>query len=160
MEVEQLQGDGGIGSRARFFDRGLDIEPIWTKKRIGSEQVLRICSGGPRRSPLAEVRGQIFLGSDEFISRHASPERNEIREVPRVQRRAVRPTLEQILGKKDRREIGGHSVSGVRLSNDRDCTAFGSPLRDRKPQAEGAGKPTPEMPVIVRPCLKNVDLRS
>ena len=102
MEVEQLPGDGGIGSRAGFFDRGLDIEPIWTKKRIGSEQVLRICSGGPRRSPLAEVRGQIFLGSDEFISRHASPERNEIREVPRVQRRAVRPTLEQILGKKAR----------------------------------------------------------
>jgi hypothetical protein len=50
--------------------------------------------------PWKKLRGQIFLGSDEFISRHASRKKDEIREVPRVQRRAVRPTLDQILKKK------------------------------------------------------------
>jgi REP element-mobilizing transposase RayT len=56
--------------------------------------------------PWAKLRGQIFLGNDEFIRRHAGPERDKMKEVPRVQRRVVRPTLDQILGKK----AGGRSV--------------------------------------------------
>jgi REP element-mobilizing transposase RayT len=56
--------------------------------------------------PWEKLRGQIFLGSKEFISRHASREKDEISEVPRVQRKPMKPTLEQILGKK----AGGRSV--------------------------------------------------
>ena len=53
-----------------------------------------------------KLKGQIFLGTEQFISRHTSRKKDVIREVPRAQRRPARPTLEQILEKK----TGGRSV--------------------------------------------------
>ena len=55
--------------------------------------------------PWEKLRGQIYLGSEEFIRKHADKDRRELAEVPRVQRRAVRPSLEQILSKKGERSI-------------------------------------------------------
>ena len=49
--------------------------------------------------PWEKLRGQIFLATEEFIRRHRSREKDEISEVPRLQRRPVRVTLHQIFGK-------------------------------------------------------------
>jgi len=45
-----------------------------------------------------ELKGQIYLGSEEFIEQH-SAEDKEIKDIPRVQQKAVRPTLERIFAK-------------------------------------------------------------
>ena len=50
---------------------------------------------GLRSRPWEELRGQIYLGSEEFIAEHASG-KEEVKEIPRRQRQAVRPTLEQL----------------------------------------------------------------
>lgn len=54
--------------------------------------------------PWEKLRGQIYLGSEEFIERHARGG-GEIREVPRVQLRAVRPSLEGIFRHRGTRAI-------------------------------------------------------
>jgi hypothetical protein len=42
-----------------------------------------------------DLKGQVYLGSDEFIERH-SAETRELNEIPRAQLKAIRPTLERI----------------------------------------------------------------
>jgi putative transposase len=51
--------------------------------------------------PWDKVRGQIYLGSEAFIEKHSIGDGRELAEVPR----ALRPALEQILGKKSQRSI-------------------------------------------------------
>lgn len=48
--------------------------------------------------PWEKLRGQIYLGSEPFIERHQKAG-EEITEVPKVQRRAVRPGLKQIFSR-------------------------------------------------------------
>lgn len=55
--------------------------------------------------PWDKVRGQIYLGSEEFIEKHAGKDETELAEVPRVQRQAIRPALEAILNKKRKSSI-------------------------------------------------------
>jgi RNA polymerase sigma factor (sigma-70 family) len=56
--------------------------------------------GGPR--PWEEVRGQIYLGSEEFIEQH-QPDRM-LAEIPRKQTQAKRPSLKEILARQGSRE--------------------------------------------------------
>lgn len=48
--------------------------------------------------PWEKLRGQIYLGSEEFIETHKRSG-EELREVPKVQWRAVRPSLKQIFSR-------------------------------------------------------------
>jgi len=55
--------------------------------------------------PWDKVRGQIYLGGEEFIEKHAGKDETQLAEVPRVQRQAIRPALEVILNKKRKSSI-------------------------------------------------------
>ncbi len=50
---------------------------------------------GVGNRPWEQLRGQIYLGDDEFVKRHAQAPA-ELTEVPRAQRLAMRPPLEEI----------------------------------------------------------------
>src|SRR5262245_45185266 len=66
--------------------------------------------------PWDKVRGQIYLGSEAFIEKHSIGDGTELAEVPRAQRQALRPGLEQILGKKSQRSIErAYREDGYRL---------------------------------------------
>jgi putative transposase len=60
---------------------------------------------GTRTGLSPKIRGQIYLGSEAFIEKHSIGYGTELAEVPRLQRQALRPGLEQILGKKSQRSI-------------------------------------------------------
>ncbi|MBC7220921.1 transposase [Candidatus Bipolaricaulota bacterium] len=61
------------------------------------EAYRRFVSLGKGARPWEELRGQIYLGSEEFIQ--ALPkEARGLSEVPRAQRSGVRPSLEELLG--------------------------------------------------------------
>jgi len=53
--------------------------------------------------PWKEVKGQIFLGSDDFTAQFKGLLRGKvgIKEIPRIQRYAARPPLTKLLQKKD-----------------------------------------------------------
>ncbi len=53
--------------------------------------------------PWDDLKGQIYLGSDEFIERH-SAEAKELTEIPRAQLKAIKPPLERTLAQN--RETG------------------------------------------------------
>lgn len=57
----------------------------------------RFVSAGRGVTVWENLRGQIYLGSDEFIDRHAPHESRKLREVPRTQRLVDRPALGSIV---------------------------------------------------------------
>ncbi|HEX2241689.1 MAG TPA: hypothetical protein VHK27_00230, partial [Gammaproteobacteria bacterium] len=69
---------------------------------------------------------------DEFIERH-SAEAKELKEIPRAQLKAIKPTLERIFAKN--RESGiVEALPGAWVSAARDRRALRSPLRNGKPK--------------------------
>lgn len=71
---------------------------------------------GLENRPWENLKGQIYLGSDKFIESHA-PKTGRIKEVPRAQLQAVRPTLERLLGRSSKRGIvRAYREHGYRLS--------------------------------------------
>lgn len=70
--------------------------------------------GGPK--PWEEVRGQIYLGSEEFVEQH-QPDRM-LAEIPRKQSQAKRPSLNDILarpGASDQHLVTAYRCYGYRL---------------------------------------------
>jgi len=71
---------------------------------------------GLENRPWDNLKGQIYLGSDKFIESHA-PKTGTTQEVPRAQVPAVRPTLDQLLGRNSKRGIvRAYREHGYRLS--------------------------------------------
>jgi DNA-directed RNA polymerase specialized sigma24 family protein len=58
----------------------------------------RFVAEGRRASPWEELKGQIYLGSEEFIERLPKPAET-MEEIPQIQREGVRPPLAQIFAK-------------------------------------------------------------
>jgi hypothetical protein len=56
--------------------------------------------------PWEELKGQIYLGSDGFIEKHPAPK--DLKEIPRVQLRAAKPSLD--------RALNSHALSGASVS--------------------------------------------
>jgi len=55
------------------------------------------------------------LGSEAFIEKHASGKK-DIKEIPRAQLRAAKPSLDQIFGRRGGRAIGEAYEQGYRLN--------------------------------------------
>jgi hypothetical protein len=65
--------------------------------------------------PWNDVKGQIYLGSEAFIEKHASGKK-DIREIPRAQLRAAKRSLAQIFGRRGEKAIGEAYEQGCRLN--------------------------------------------
>jgi len=93
----------GLASVPEF----LSIE--WLLKQFGKnvataqKRYREFVRDGLEKRPWEELRGQIYLGSEEFIERHSAVDK-EIQEIPRAQLKAVKPTLERIFA--DGVEVG------------------------------------------------------
>ncbi len=63
-----------------------------------------VAEGIGQDSPWENVRGQVLLGSERFVERLASAlhDKRLLKEIPRRQRFAARPTLSQLFGAKTR----------------------------------------------------------
>ena len=63
-----------------------------------------VAEGIAQGSPWEEVRGQVLLGSERFVEQLASGLRDKrfLKEIPRRQRFAARPTLRQLFGPRTR----------------------------------------------------------
>jgi putative transposase len=65
------------------------------------KQYRAIVRDGVAGRPWQQLKGQIYLGSDGFIEKHAAPK--DLKEIPRVQLRAAKPPLDRILAKREDR---------------------------------------------------------
>ncbi len=70
---------------------------------------------GLESRPWEALKGQIYLGSEEFIERH-SPRDQTLKEIPRAQLRAAKPSLERIFAKSGEQGIAlAYKEHGYRL---------------------------------------------
>ncbi|MBI2985929.1 MAG: transposase [Deltaproteobacteria bacterium] len=68
------------------------------KRRQAQARYREFVREGLEHQPWERLKRQIYLGSEAFIERHTQGV-EEIKEVPRVQWRAVRPTLEELFSR-------------------------------------------------------------
>jgi len=64
-----------------------------------------VLSGIKAESPLKAIKGQLFLGQDNFIDKikHLMRGKEKLKEIPREQRYVTRPSLNEILKPKDKK---------------------------------------------------------
>ena len=69
------------------------------KRRAGDRYRKFVAAGAKQDSPWDELKGQVFLGTADFVSRLGElvKDKETIKEVPRAQRYATRPSLEKLL---------------------------------------------------------------
>jgi len=88
----------GLASVPEFLSIGWVLEQFGKNRPAAQKRYREFVRDGLANRPWEELKGQIYLGSDEFIERH-SVEDKEIREIPRAQLKAVKLTLERIFAK-------------------------------------------------------------
>ncbi|HUL22289.1 MAG TPA: transposase [Thermodesulfobacteriota bacterium] len=96
----------GMRRRPPFLTIDWILSQFGRRKRAAREAYKRFVIGETdRESPWRTLKGQIFLGTEEFIQglRGLLEKKVEIKEVPRVQRYVARPPLRGLLrGKRER----------------------------------------------------------
>ena len=88
----------GLASVPEFLSIGWVLEQFGKNRPAAQKRYREFVRDGLANRPWEELKGQIYLGSDEFIERH-SVEDKEIREIPRAQLKAVKLPLERIFAK-------------------------------------------------------------
>ena len=100
----------GLVKRPSFLTDEWILSQFDGRKRVAIERYKRfVMEGVDEESPWETLRGQIFWGTDELIKRVSGllEKKGNIKEVPRLQRYAARPSLSELFkGKKrgDREE--------------------------------------------------------
>ena len=88
----------GIETQPEFLTVDWVLGQFGQKRRGAQAKYREFVREGLEHQPWERLKGQIYLGSEAFIERHTQGV-EEIKEVPRVQRRAVRPTLEKLFSR-------------------------------------------------------------
>jgi len=94
-------------------DQGIPcLTTDWILSQFGQEQKAAsnqyqefVCSGMKAESPLKAIRGQLFLGQENFIDeiKHLMRGKERLKEITREQRYLTRPALNEIFKPKDRK---------------------------------------------------------
>ena len=105
----------GLASVPEFLSTDWILEQFGKKRAKAQKQYRAFVREGLENRPWEELKGQIYLGSEAFIERH-SPGNQELKEIPRVQLKAVKPSLERIFAKSGKRAIvQAYKEHGYRL---------------------------------------------
>ena len=105
----------GLASVPEFLSTDWILEQFGKNRAKAQKQYRAFVREGLENRPWEELKGQIYLGSEAFIERH-SPRNQELKEIPRVQLKAVKPSLERIFAKSGKRAIvQAYKEHGYRL---------------------------------------------
>jgi putative transposase len=94
----------GLASVPQFLSTDWVLGQFGNKRSTAQKRYREFVKEGLQNRPWEELKGQIYLGSEEFIATH-SPGKGELKEIPRVQLKAARPTLERIFARRSRGAI-------------------------------------------------------
>lgn len=105
----------GLASVPEFLSTDWILGQFGKNRAKAQKQYRAFVREGLENRPWEELKGQIYLGSEAFIERH-SPGNQELKEIPRVQLKAVKPSLERIFAKSGKRAIvQAYKEHGYRL---------------------------------------------
>ena len=105
----------GLASMPPFLSIDWLLGQFGTNRRAAQKRYREFVREGIKNRPWDELKGQIYLGSDDFIESHSAKDR-ELKEIPRTQRKALRPTLEKLFAKGENAAIAqAYREHGYRL---------------------------------------------
>ena len=112
--MQQLQATAGMAPVPEFLSIDWILAQFGKRRAQAQKQYREFVRDGVARRPWEELKGQIYLGSDAFIEKHAAANK-ELKEIPQVQLRAAKPSLERIFAKSGDRAISEAYYHGYRL---------------------------------------------
>ena len=105
----------GLASVPEFLSTDWLLEQFGQNRCVARKRYREFVRDGITNRPWDQLKGQIYLGSDKFIERH-SAEDKELKEIPRAQLYAFKPTLERIFASDGETGIGrAYREHGYRL---------------------------------------------
>ena len=105
----------GLASVPEFLSTDWILGQFGKKRAKAQKQYRAFVREGLESRPWEKLKGQIYLGSEAFIERHC-PGNQELKEIPRVQLKAVKPSLERIFAKSGKKAIvQAYKEHGYRL---------------------------------------------
>jgi len=105
----------GLASVPEFLRPDWILEQFGKSRLRAQQQYREFVREGMASRPWDDLKSQIYLGSEAFIEKHASGKK-EIKEIPRAQLRAAKPSLEQIFERRGEKAIGEAYEQGYRLN--------------------------------------------
>jgi hypothetical protein len=89
----------GLVAVREFLSTDWLLQQFGNDRRLAEKRYRAFVKDGIANRPWDDLKGQIYLGSDEFVERHP-PQAGEFKEIPRAQLKAIRPpSLERLLAK-------------------------------------------------------------
>jgi putative transposase len=86
---------GGLVAVPKFLRTDWLLEQFGKRRSVAQKRYRDFVKDGIANRPWDALKGQIYLGSDEFIGMHSAEDKG-LKEIPRAQLKAIKPTLEQI----------------------------------------------------------------
>jgi AraC-like DNA-binding protein len=105
----------GLVSVPPFLTTDWILEQFGKKRSQAQKQYREFVRDGMASRPWDDLKGQIYLGSEAFIENHAARKKN-IKEIPRAQLRAAKPSLQRIFAKTGEKAIPEAYQHGYRLN--------------------------------------------
>ncbi len=105
----------GLASVPEFLSTDWILQQFGKGRLRAQLQYREFVRDGMASRPWDDLKGQIYLGSETFIEKHASRKKN-IEKIPRARLRAAKPSLEQIFGSRGEKAIAVAYEQGYRLS--------------------------------------------
>jgi putative transposase len=88
----------GLVSVPEFLSTDWLLGQFGKRRRVAQKRYREFVRDGTANRPWDELKGQIYLGSEEFIERH-SAEDKDLKEIPRAQLKAIKPSLDRIFAR-------------------------------------------------------------
>ena len=128
----------GLVTVPEFLTTDWLLEQFGKDRRVAQKRYRAFVRDGLANRPWDELKGQIYLGSEDFIERQ-TVKAKDLKEIPRAQLKAIRPAA---IGADPRERSGNRyrcGVPGARVSAARDRRAPGRPLCDGEPKTQENG---------------------
>jgi REP element-mobilizing transposase RayT len=105
----------GLATVPKFLTTDWVLEQFGKSRSRAQTQYREFVKEGLASRPWEDLKGQIYLGSEAFIEKHA-PQKKDLKEIPRAQLRPVKRSLERIFAKSGEKAIAEAYEQGYRLN--------------------------------------------
>jgi REP element-mobilizing transposase RayT len=105
----------GLSSVPAFLSTDWILEQFGKTRSRARQHYREFVRDGMASRPWDDLKGQIYLGSQGFIEKHASG-KEHLKEIPRAQLRAAKPSLKQIFARRGEKGIAEAYEQGYRMS--------------------------------------------
>ena len=105
----------GLASVPEFLSTDWILQQFARNRSQAQRLYREFIREGLASRPWEELKGQIYLGSEAFIEKHAARKKH-LKEIPRAQWRAAKPSLQRIFARKGKKAIAEAYEHGYRLN--------------------------------------------